>query len=358
MNRSSYCELFGVFEHGVDALLGLHAHTFVECDVFCLFGVAERFQDVFERVRLHVLAHAAATDKVHVRMFVVHTGIEAAFREEQNAAVLGLLVDVAHHLARASDVVAEHGDRRVAFRVADHLEIRVLATEELDQIRVVVFVDVAAAVIELDVLLDTATLHFVDDVLAHEGIWHKENLVGRNRFDDVHHVTASHADVAGCLHVGGGVDVADKRVVRILLAEFFDVLAGNGIGEAATRERAWNDHVLLRVQNLGGFAHETHGGEEDRLLLDCCGVLAELETIACEVGNAQENFRSAIAVGEDNGVLFLFEFVDFVDEREHLFHFFHGVGAKGCARLDGLETIVKFFCCHVDSVKCNFLDER
>ena len=291
-------------------------------------------------------------------MFIVHAGIEAAFREEQNATVLGLLVDVADHLARASDVVAEHGDRRIAFRVANHLEIRVLATEELDQVRVVVFVDVAAAVVELDILLDAATLHFVDDVLAHEGIRHKENLVARNRFDDVHHVAACDADIAGGLHVGGRVDVADKRVVRILLAEFFDVLAGNGIGEAATRERTRDNHVFLRVQNLGGFAHETDCREENRLLLYRRCVLAELEAIAGEVGNAQKNFRSAIAVGEDNRVLLFFELVDFVDEREHLFHLFHGVGAKGCARLDGLETIVKFFCCHVDSVKCNFLDER
>ena len=256
------------------------------------------------------------------------------------------MVDVTHHLAGTSDVVTEHRDRRVAFRVANDFEARVLATEKLDEVWVVIFVDVAAAVIELDVFLDTATFHFVDDVLAHERIRHKENLVARERFDDVHHVTARDADIAGSLHVGGRVDVANERVIRILLAEFFDVLASDGIGEAATRERARNDDVFLRVQNLGGFAHETHGGEEDRLLLNRGGVLAELETVAREVGNAQENFGSAIAVGEDNRVLVLFAFVDFVDEREHLFHLFHGVGAKCSARLDGLETIVKFFCGH------------
>ena len=348
-----YDALFGVFEHGVDALLGFDAYVFVEGDVFCLFWMAERFQNVFERVRFHVLAHAAAADKVHVRVLVVHAGIEATFREEQNAAVFGLLVDVAHHLAGASDVVAEHRDGRIAFRVANHFEARVLTAEELNQIRIVVFVDVAAAVVELDILLDAATVHLVDDVLAHEGIRHKENLVARNRFDDVHHVAACDADVAGGFHVGSRVDVADKRVVRILLAEFFDILAGNGIGEAATRERTRNDDVFLRVQNLGGFTHETDCREENRLLLDGGGVLAELEAIAGEVGNAQKNFRSAIAVGEDYGILFFLEFVDFVDEREHLFHLFHGVSAKGCARLDGLETVVKFFCGHCCSVvKC------
>ena len=348
-----YDALFGVFEHGVDALLGFDAHAFVEGDVFCLFGVAERFQNVFEGVRLHVLAHAAAADKVHVGVFVVHTRIEAAFREEQDATILGLLVDVADHLAGTSDVVAEHGNRRVAFRVANHLEIRVLATEELDQIRVVVFVDVAAAVIELDIFLDAAALHLVDDILAHEGVRYKVNLVGGDCFDDVHHVTAGDADVAGGLHVGGGVDVANERVIRILLAEFFDVLAGDGIGEAATRERARNNDVFLRVQNLGGFAHETDCREENRLLLDGGGVLAELEAIAGEIRNTQENFRSTVAVGEDYGILFFLEFVDFVDEREHLFHLFHGIGAKGCARLDGLETVVKFFCGHCCSVvKC------
>ena len=345
-----YVALFGVFEHGVDALLGFHTHVFVERDMFCLFGMAERFQNVFEGVRLHVLAHAAASDKAHVRMFVVHAGVETAFREEQNAAVGGLLVDVTYHLAGTSDVVAEHRDGRIAFRVANHFEARVLTAEELNQIRIVVFMDVAAAVIELDVLLDATTVHLVDDVLAHERIRHKINLVARDGFDDVHHVTTRDADIAGGLHVGGRVDVADERVVRILLAEFFNVLAGDGIGEAATRERPRDNHVFLRVQNLGGFAHEAHGREENRLLLDGGGVLAQLETVAGEVGNAQENFRSAVAVGEDYGILLLLELVDFVDEREHLFHLFHGVGAKGCARLDGLETVVKFFCCHCVTV--------
>ena len=77
-----YVALFGVFEHRVDALFGFDAYIFVERDVFRLFGVAERFKDVFERVRFHVLAHAAAPDKVHVGVFVVHAGIEAAFREQ------------------------------------------------------------------------------------------------------------------------------------------------------------------------------------------------------------------------------------------------------------------------------------
>ena len=345
-----YVALFGVFEHRVDALFGFDAHIFVERDVFRLFGVAECFKDVFERVRFHVFAHAAAADKVHVGVFVVHTGIEAAFREQQNAAVFRLLVDVTHHLAGTSDVVAEHRDRRIAFRVANDFEARVLAAEKLDEVWVVIFVDVAAAVIELDVFLDAAALHLVDDVLAHERIRHKENLVAWERFDDVHHVTAGDADIAGSLYVGGRVDVANERVIRILLAEFFDVLAGDGIGEAATRERARDNHVFLRVQNLGGFAHESHGREENRLLLDGGGVLAELETVAGKVGNAQENFRSAVAVSEDYGILLFLELVDFVDEREHLFHLFHGVGAKGCARLDGLETVVKFFCCHCVTV--------
>ena len=51
-------------------------------------------------------------------------------------------------------------------------------------------------------------------------------------------------------------------------------------------------------------------------------------------------------MGENHGVAFLLEFVDFIDERKHLFALFHGIGAKHGARLNGLETIVKFFCGH------------
>ena len=67
-------------EHGVDALLCLDAGRFFEFNVFRLFGVAERFENVFKRVRLHVLAHATAADEALVRVFILHARYETAFR--------------------------------------------------------------------------------------------------------------------------------------------------------------------------------------------------------------------------------------------------------------------------------------
>ena len=234
----------------------------------------------------------------------------------------------------------------MAFGVAHHLEARVLAAEEVDELGIVGFVHVAATAVEYDFFLDASLLHFIDQVLAHETIGYEHNLVVFEARDNLHHVAAGDAHVAVRFHVGGGVDVAHEGVVGVLFAESLDFGAGNGVGEAATRKRARNQNILGRIQNLGGFAHKAHGREHDCLCAHLGGVLTQLETVAIVVGNTQNDFGGHIAVGENHGVAFLLEFVDFVDEREHLFAFFHGIGAKHSARLDRAKTFIEFFCCH------------
>ena len=335
-----------VVEHRVDALLGGDAHAFFEFHVLRLFRMTERLQNVLERVRLHVLAHAAAADKGLVREFILHTGIQAAFGEQQERGAFGLFLDVAHHLAGAAYVVAQEGDARMAFGVAHHFEARVLTAEEIDEFGIVGFVHVAAAAVEHDFFLDAALLHLVDEVLAHESVGHEHDLVVFEARDNLHHVAARDAHVAVRLHIGGGVDVAHEGVVGVLFAESLDFGAGNGVGEATTRERTRNQHVLGGVQDLGGFAHKTHGREHNRLGAHLGSVLAQLETVAVVVGNSQNDFGGHVAVGEDHGVAFLLQLVDFVDEREHLFALFHGISAEDGTRLNGAKTFIKFFCCH------------
>ena len=322
-------------EHRVDALLGLHAGIFVEFHAVSLFGVPERLEDVLEGVRLHVLAHAAAADEFHVGVLVVHARIQAAFRKEQHLALGGEISDVLDHLAGTAHEIAVERRRGVAFGVAHHLQARVLAAEELDEFGIVRLVHVAASVVQHDIFLDAAALHLVLDVLAHELVGHEANLVVRVGFHDLHHVAASDAHVAGGLHVGRGVDVADEGVFRVLFAERLHVLAGNGVGEAAARELARDEHVLFGAQNLGRFAHEADCGEQDGLLRDLRGVFAELVAVARVVGDAEHDF-GCVAL------------VDLVDQREHLFDFFTGVVAEHGARLDLVQSVEKFVRGHSD----------
>lgn len=329
-------------EHRVDALLGLHARVFVEFHAVCLFGVAQRFEDVLEGVRLHVLAHAAAPDEFHVGVLVVHARVEPAFREEQDLALGRQAIDVLDHLAGTAHEIAVECRGRVAFGVAHHLEARVLAAEELDKFGIVGFVHIAAAVVKHDVFLDAAAFHLVLDVLAHELVGHKANLVVGVGFHNLHHVAARDAHVAGCLYVGRGVDVADEGVFRVLFAERLHVLAGNGVGEAAARELARDEHVLFGAQNFGCFAHEADCGEQDGLLRDLRGVFAQLVAVARVVGNAEHDFRCTVAVREDDSILVFFALVDLVDQREHLFDFFTGVVAEHGARLDLVQSVEEF----------------
>ena len=333
-------------EHRVDALFRGNAGRFVDRDVFRLFGMAQRLEDVLERVGLHVLAHAAASDEFHVRMFVVHAGVEAAFRKEQELGALRLFADVLDHLARAADVVAQEGNAGVAFGMAHHLESRVLAAEEVDEVGIICLVDIAASVVQNEIFLDAALFHLALDVFAHELVRDKADLVRGEAFDNLHDVTAGNAHVAGGLDGGGRIDVADERVVRMLFAEGAHLLTRDGVGEAATGKRSGNHDVFFGVQNLSRFAHETHGGKQDILLRDLGGVFAEFEAVAGVVGNAQDDFGRDVAVREDNRVLVLLALVDFVDQREHLLHFFPGVRAEYGPRMDFVQAIVKFVCCH------------
>ena len=271
-----------------------------------LFGVTQGFQYVFERIGLHVFAHAAAADKVLVGEFVLHACVQTAFGKEQERRTFGLFLDVAYHLAGAAHVVAEEGYAWVTFGVAYHLEARVLAPKEVDELGIVGFVNIAAAAVEYDFFLDAALVHLVDEVLSHETVGNEHDLVVFEARDNLHHVAARDAHVAVGFHVGGGVDVAHESVVGVLFAECLDFGAGNGVGETATRKRARNKNVLGGVQNLGGFAHKAHGREYNRLGAHLGGVLAQLETVAVVVGNAQNDFGGHIAVGEDHGIAFLF----------------------------------------------------
>ncbi len=308
--------------------------------------MAEGFQDVFQGVGLHVLAHAAAADEGLVRELILHAGIETAFGEEQERSAFGLVLDVGDHLAGAAYVIAEQGDTRMAFGVAHHLKTRILTAEEVNQFGIVGFVHVAATAVQHDFLLDAPLLHFVNEVLTHKAIGNEHDLVVFEAAYNLHHVRAGNANVAVCLHIGGGVDVADEGMIGILFTECTDFGAGDGVGQATAGQRARNQNVLGGVQNLCGFAHKTDGGEHDGLCVHLGGVLAQLKAVAIVVGYAQDDFRGNVAVGENDGVAFFLKLVDFVNEGEHLLAFFHGVGAKYSAGLDSFETIKKFFCSH------------
>ena len=329
-------------EHRVDALLRLHADVFVEFHAVRLFGVAQRLEDVLERVGLHVLAHAAAPDEFHVGVLVVHARVEAAFREEQDLALGRQAIDVLDHLTGTAHEVAVECRGRIAFRVAHHLQARILTAEELDEFGIVGLVHVATAVVKYDVFLDAAAFHLVLDVLAHELVGHEANLVVGVGFHNLHHVAARDAHVAGRLDVGRGVDVADEGVFRVLFAQRLYVFARDGVGEAAAGKLAGDEHVLFGAQDLGRLAHEADRGEQDGLLRDFRRVFAQLVAVARVVGNAEHDFGSAVTVGEDNGILVLFALVDLVDQREHLFDFFAGVVAEHRTRLDLVQSVEKF----------------
>lgn len=230
--------------------------------------------------------------------------------------------------------------------MAHDAESRILVAEESDQVRIVFFVNVAAARMQNDFLVNAFLFEGFLKVLAHEMVGHKDDLVVWQVRYDLEHVRTRDADIAFGLDVRSRVDVTDERMVRILLSEFADFGSRDAVGKAAARKRARNENRLVRVQNLCGFAHEPDRGKDDHVGVYLGRILAELKTVAVIIRNAQNDFGRDVTVGENDRVPLLFQLIDFVDDRNQLFAVFERVAAKDGAWLNAAQAVEKFLRCH------------
>lgn len=206
--------------------------------------------------------------------------------------------------------------------------------------------DIAAARMENDLFADSLLVEGFLQIFAHQTVRDENDFVVRQVRNDFENVGAGDANVAFGLDVGGRIDVAYERVVRIFFAQVPNFVARNAVGEAAAGKRSRNENVLFRVQDFGRFAHEADRGEHNHVGVHLGGVLAELETVPVVIGDAQDDFGRDVAVGENHRVAFLFQLVYLVDERNQFFAVFERVAAKYGTRLDFFQSVEKFLRSH------------
>jgi hypothetical protein len=224
------------------------------------------------------------------------------------------------------------------------LDLGIFFAQTADAVGVVFGVNIAVAFVEPDFFFDTAPLHFILHVFAHQFVRQEENFVRRNALNDVVHVGAGDADVALGFDFGRGVDVADKGEAGVFFFQAAHVGTRDAVSQRASAEAARDAHFFGRVERLGGFGHEFHGNENDDIGIGRFGIFAELVGIAGEIADTVNDFGVHVRVHQNNGVFFFLQPVDFIDQRRHLFAALFRVRA-GCSGFHILQLIVQFFCC-------------
>ena len=130
------------------------------------------------------------------------------------------------------------------------------------------------------------------------------------RFDDLHRIGRGAADIRRGLHRGRSVDVGDDRRVGIKPAQETDVVGVDRLGERAAGPGVGDQHRLRRIEQLGGLGHEMHARHHDhpRVPLGC--LARQHQAVAHDIGDAMEDFRRLVVVGQDDRVALALEAQD------------------------------------------------
>ena len=86
-----------------------------------------------------------------------------------------------------------------------------------------------------------------------------------------------------------------------------DILAGEGVCQAATGIPVGHDHQGIGRQDLGGLRHKDDTGEYDDIRLGLPGLVGQVVGIALEVANPVNHLGFDVGVGEDYRVFLLFQ---------------------------------------------------
>ena len=164
-------------------------------------------------------------------------------------------------------------------------------------------------------LVDPAALELVADVLAHEPVGHEEDTPLGQAGDDIVDVAGGDADIRLSLHVGRGIDVAHHRRIGIGGLELPQLVTRERIRERAAGAAVGYDNGGVGRKDLGRLGHEHDAGEDDHLGPGFARLETEKVGVALEVTDPVDDLRLDVGVGENDGVLFLFQAIDLQRER-------------------------------------------
>ena len=118
-------------------------------------------------------------------------------------------------------------------------------------------------------------------------------------------------DVAERLHFGGAVDVGQRDMIGVRLAEGLELVWRAGIFQAASGIEVRKDNDLFRREDFCGVGHEFDTAKWNHVRVGRLCLAREFERIANEIGNVLQ-FWPLIIMGEDDGVALLAQTIDFL----------------------------------------------
>src|SRR5512133_3170265 len=291
--------------------LGLDRHL--------VLPIAERREQLFERNHLHVLADRPLGDGFEAlsRRLLVQPVEDPGFGRDEEAALRRVRGEVDHSLGRedVSPVVTEgHALAGTpALGVDEQLGVGRLVLPALDVGGTDTGVDVAFA--QPDGQLSPGNPLEPD---PEEHVREKQDLeVGGNRLDNRFRVACGTAIVALGLDRGGRVSVRDDDGPRVLRLPVAQLLCRDRGRERAARVEVWDQHGLVRRQDLRGLGHEVDATEDDCLRVRGGGLAGQTERIADEVGHVLD-LGNLVVVREDDGVSLARERLHLVLNRRDL----------------------------------------
>ena len=274
--------------------------------------VAQRHVELLQRVERHVGAdvavavavRAGGTDEGLVRQRLFHLVDDVRLgRDDQLVAREGLgeLQDAAGR----ADIVRMVDDVRRAFRVRRHRRSGVLRLQ-LEQLGFAErLVDDADARPEQHVAPELAV-----EIAAEVAVGAEDDLlVRRDLGKDRLGAGAGDDHVGQRLHLGRTVDVGQRDVIGVRLAEGAELVWRAGVFKAAPRVHVRQDDDLLRAEDLGGIGHELHAAKGDDIGARFGGLAAQLQTVTDKIGEVLD-FRLLVIVRQDHRIAFFTQAVD------------------------------------------------
>ena len=273
------------------------------------FSMTRDSKNLRQRDPLHVRAEVAGTHEVDLRRLDRDVVAHRAFGHEQNLARLIVVHPFDHAAGRAGEIgFGDHVRRALGMGDDLHAWIGLAIGAKLLAGEALMHLAMALPGDDLDGGLGGDPLR---QILVRD----HDDAFGAEQLDHAHGVRRGAGDVGLGLHFGRGVDVGHHRHAGIGLAQRAHVGAGDGAGKRAAGSGVGDQHHLVRVEQLRGLGHEMHAALHDDIGIALGRLAGELERVADDVGNAMEDFRRHVVVGEHHGVARALQLVDGLDVR-------------------------------------------
>ena len=156
------------------------------------------------------------------------------------------------------------------------------------------------------------------DVVAQIAVWTKDDfLILGQAAHNLLGVGRSNHHIGHRLDGRTGIDVADDRVIGVLVDKTLKLVGRAAVGQRAAGTQIGHDDRLVGTQDLGCLAHEVNTAQDDYRRIGLCCQLCQGKAVADVVGQLLD-FLALVVVRHDHSVALTFQAQDFLSQVDTL----------------------------------------